>query len=113
MQDTIVEGHVAGRRLDWIIRGRTRRSGHNPRVRGNMACFSGQDGPGRINQKGSTPPGLQRPGESGGKGRRKQEAETKVLQRRRQDRKQRKGQRRGNAERQRTGRGRGDAGQQR
>ena len=40
----------------------------------------GKDGscPGQINQKGSPPPGLERPGERGGQRRRKQEAETKV-----------------------------------
>ena len=52
----------------------------------------GKDGscPGRINQKASPPPGLERPGERGGQRRRKQEAEAKVVQRMRQDRKQRK-----------------------
>ena len=112
-QDSTVEGHVAGGRSDWIIRRGTGRSSHNRRGRGKMACCSGQDGPGQINQKRSTQPGLQRPGESGGQGRRKQEAETKVVQRRSQDRKQHKEQRRGNAESQRGGRGRGDAEQQR
>ena len=88
---------------DWNIRGRTRRCGHNPRGRGKMVCRPGQDCPGRINQKGSPPPGLERPGERGGQRRRKQEAETKVVQRRRQAQKQRKAQCRGNAERQRSG----------
>ena len=53
-----MEGHLSGRRSDWIIQGKTRRSGHSPRGRGNVACCPGQDGPGRIKQKGSTPPGL-------------------------------------------------------
>ena len=61
-EDSIVEGHLAGRHSDWIIRGRPRRSGHNPRARRNMACRTGQGGRGRIKQKGPTPPGLQRPG---------------------------------------------------
>ena len=77
---------------EWRIWGRTRRSGHNHRGRRKMVCRPGQECPGRINQKGSPPPGLEHPGESGGQRRRKQEAETKVVQRRRQERKQRKGQ---------------------
>ena len=80
---------------DWKIRARTRRCGHKPRGGGKMVCRPGQDCPGRINQKGSPPPGLEPAGERGGQRRRKQEAETKVVQRRRQARKQRKGQRRG------------------
>ena len=97
---------------DWKIGGRTRRSCHDPRGRGKMVCRPGQDSPGRIRQKGSPPPGLERPGESGGQKGRKQEAETKVVQRRTQARKKRKGQHRGDAERQRSGQGPGVAGQQ-
>ena len=84
------------------IWGRTRRSGHNHRSRGKMVCRPRQDCPGRINQKGSPPPRLERPGQSGVQRRRKQEAEPKVVQHRRQDRKQRNGQGRGNAGRQRS-----------
>ena len=97
---------------DWSMWARTRRSSHNHRGRGKMVCRPGQECPGRINQKGPPTPGLERPGEIGGQRRRKQEAETKVVQRRRQDQKQRKGHGRGNAGRQRSGRGRGGAGQQ-
>ena len=85
---------------DWIIWGRKRRSGHNSQgwiKRGNVACRLGQDFPGRIKQKGSPPPGLERPGESGGQRRRKQEAESKVVQRGGHVWKQRIGQLRGNA----------------
>ena len=73
----------------------------------------GRNARGGSTRRGPHPPGLERPGERGGQRRRKQEAETKVVQRRRQDRKQRKGQGQGNAGRQGSGRGRGDAGQQR
>ena len=58
---------------DWIIRGRARGSGHNPvgKIdRGNVASRPGQDCPERIKQKESQPPGLERPGESGGRRRR-------------------------------------------
>ena len=61
--------------------------------------------PGADQLEGVPTPGLEGPGERGGQRRRKQEAETKVVQQRRGDRKQRKGQGRGNAGRHRSGRG--------
>ena len=86
---------------DWVIRGRARRSGHNPQGqinRGKVASRPGQDCPGRIKQKESTPPRLERPGERGGQRRGKQRAEATVVQRWNQDRKQRKGQGHGDAQ---------------
>ena len=77
---------------DWSIWGRTKKISHNHRGRGKMICRPRQECPGQINQKGSAAPGLELPEESGGWRRKKQEAETKVVQRRRQDLKQRKGQ---------------------
>ena len=53
---------------DWIIRGRTRRSGHNPKAkinRGNVACHTGGVLPGRTKQGESSPPGVEHPGERG------------------------------------------------
>ena len=111
IHDTKVEGHMVGRRPGLGHLGQNKKEQPQPPGRGKDGCRPGQECPGRINQKGSPPPGLERPGESGGQRRRKQEAETKVVQRRRQDPKQRKRQSRGNAGRQRTGRGRRDAGQ--
>ena len=106
--DTKDQGHVVGR-CPGLQHLRQNKKGR-PQPPG-----LGKDGscPGRINQKGSPPPGLERPGERGGQRRRKQEAETKVVRRERQDRKQCKGPGRGQAGRQRSGRGRGDTGQQR
>ena len=83
------------------MRGRTTtRSGHNPQdgiIRGKEACRAGQDCRGRIKRKESPAPGLERPRESGGQRRMKQEAEAKVEQRRSHDKRQSKGQRHGEA----------------
>ena len=64
---------------------------------GNFACRPGQDCLGQIKQKGFPIPGLERPGESGGQRRKKQETKTNVVQRRSHVRKQRKGHRHGDA----------------
>ena len=53
-------GHADAR--DSNIRGRARRSVHNPRGRGKKVCRPGEDCQGRIKEKGSPPPGLERPG---------------------------------------------------
>ena len=93
---------------DWIIRARTTRSGHNWKgtiIRANQACRPGQDCWGRIKQKESPPPGLQRPKKTDGQRRKEQQADAKVGQRWSHVRRQRKGQRQGNAVMQRRGRG--------
>ena len=89
---------------DWIVRGRSTRSGHNQQGRiilTNEACQIGQECRGRNQRKESPPPGLERPRESGGQRRKKQEAEARVGQRWGHVRRQRKGQRHGDAVRQR------------
>ena len=104
-QDSIVQGHVAGRRPGLDHPGQNKKERPEPQDPGKYGYRP-------INQKRSPPPGQEGRGESGGQWRRIQEAETKVVQQRSQGRKQRKGQRQGHAERQRRGQGRGDAGQQ-
>ena len=62
----IIQGQVAADAPDWITRGRTRRSGHNPQdwnIRGKVARRLGQECPGRIQQEGPPPSGQERIGE--------------------------------------------------
>ena len=75
--DTKVKGHAVGRCPGLQHLGQNKKGRPQP-------PGPGKDGscPGRINQTGSPPPRLERPGEGGGQRRRKQEAETKVANKR-------------------------------
>ena len=111
--DRKIQGHVVGRRPRLEQLGQKKKERPQPPGPGKDGLPLRARMPGADQPEGVPSPGLERPGESGGQRRRKQEAETKVVQLRRQDWRQRNGQSRGNAGRERNGRGRGDAGQQR